>query len=351
MDKIIIQFGNDNRTFEVPLDIAKSYPNSIFSLYLEFDSTGPIILKEITYEKFSTVYDILLGRTKQWETSSDIMSFMDSNGLTNNLICQMQWEFNKELESIDNFLHQTNPLWLPHNFGQYQRSKQLLLDNKNIMSFQMTYIENNLICLNILEKIPLYHCWRDGGARIIGVTSIDELEPLSNETDINEIRYKILIKDFCCVNCTECAECAESKCPGSSNFRRNCCYICNVHSYLYFGMPMFSEPTFQEMLNIYSDRTYMRNLHYILEYYHGPKNYGLRKVSYPKNIIEWNKIVPDLFLTNVNNSLVTIMNFLLKNYEFILDSHYARLPYQSHRPENMGLRTYYGFINLENVLK
>ena len=346
---IIIGFNNEKLTYELPRSIIKKYPNSIFSLYEASESTDTIIISDITYDQFRTIYEVILNNITQWSVPPDIIACMDKYGLINDTILKMQNYLNanvdKQMTKVHNFLNH-GQLLLTNNFNEYYDFKNIFNNNKNIMSVQMFYVDDSLRCINILESIPIYY------------NQIMPIPVVENIMDINMMRYKIIIDNHSCKKCVECNKCKRLV---SSLLSCKKCMICDECKTFYY------ERKNRIKLNkkIYSTNTsrYLNGLCQFINDSICIENMGYYQQIKSKkaNIISWSNIAPIKFLNNITTSFEKIRDTIISNNEYILN-HYNNESEKSFfpivqgiisccdGPIHIGISTFNGFVNINNII-
>jgi hypothetical protein len=353
---IIIGFVNDDRTYELPKEIIKFYPNSILSLYgdvIETETNEKIIITEMIYEQFQIVYDVIIGKQKQWLVSPEILKFLDKYGLVDDTLLKLQnnidENMNNECIKIDNFINSNDAkILLADTVEQYDRYKKIFEHDKNIMSIQLSYKYDRLICINILESVPI--CYSDN------VLSNDII--IQDVMDINMMRYHILVKNIGCQDCNICNEC-----DPLNIVKMTCenCKICIECTHFYNNTNYKNKDKFHydEIYNtnnsIYLDT--LCNLLYSVD------DFSLfQKIkSTDTNFLKWSDVTIPEFTDNINNSLNKIINVIFggkkdikKYYNGLLEKSYyhktIKIGQDCNDPNDI-IIVFYGFLNIRNILK
>jgi len=341
---IIISFNNDDRTFNLPKSIIKSYPNSILSLYDATESSEPILISDMTYDQFQIIYDVITNKTKQWLVHQDILKYMDKYGLIDDRLLTLHDNLNKKLNEqiskIDNFIN-NEQLLLTETKSQYDEYKNLFEHDKNIMTIQMTYECNKLVCINILGSVPIYYYSKDS---LNNITFDDEM-------DINLMRYN-MFGPFCCSKCNICEDCYTYTCAQYKCTNCNLCKKCKRY------IKMADSECWSE--SIYSDN----NLEYIwkLEHIITTEFVYKKNKSEKPNMLKWSNITNSNFTNNITVSLNKIVDIILQNKNNIIEYYEKQAKNLYHYTINdmisccsgpmvTPINTYHGFINLTNILQ
>lgn len=350
---IIIKFDNDDRNYELDKNIIKKYPNSILSLYDDVDSNEPIIIKDATYEQFGIVYDVINGKVKQWTVNDNILSLMDKYGLVNDSLLILdkiiKKRMNNEFVLIDKFLNDKNEYWLmAYMNDQYEEYKNVFKNNKNIMSFQITFIDNRLFCINLMEMIPIWF-------------NDYSLENDVNVMDVNEIRYNVIVKNLNCIfdKCKMCEKCEPLK---MMNFKCEECVLCNdCKSYAYVDND-YEKIRFNKNIYHNNNEKYFKAILKLRPETDGNLEYYQKLKPTTKNIINWSNIASNPFTDNINKSLNEIAYTLSEHKEVIQNFYkekneniYDNVLYDSvdccSGPIVLPTSTYKGFINVSHILQ
>ena len=170
-DSIVICFKDDSHQVSIPKNIINQYPNSAIYGYLELSDTNTITLEDIFYADFCIVAQALNKQLKQWQVPSNILAYMDRNGLVDDNIHRVQTQLisklDKTLEHIDNFINGINePLMIIWDTDTYQTMKSILKGNINFVSVQVTALHSEIICIHISELLPIYTCRKTNAGKI-----------------------------------------------------------------------------------------------------------------------------------------------------------------------------------------
>lgn len=350
---IIIKFENDDRVYELDKNIIKKYPNSILSLYDDVDSNEPIIIKDATYEQFGIVYDVIIGKVKQWTVNDNILSLMDKYGLVNDSLLVLDKIIKKRMHDefvlIDKFLNDKNEYWLmAYMDDQYEEYKNVFKNNKNIMSFQITFIDNRLFCINLMERIPIWF-------------NDYSLENNVNVMDVNEIRYNVIVKNLNCIfdKCKMCEKCEPLK---MMNFKCEECVLCkDCKSYVYVDDD-YKKIKFNKNIYHNDSEKYFKAILKLSPRNDGNLEYYQKLKPTTKNIINWSNIASNPFTDNINKSLNEIAYTLSEHKEVIQNLYkekneniYDTILYDSvdccSGPIVTPTSTYKGFINVNHILQ
>jgi hypothetical protein len=302
-DNIIIGFVCDDRIYELPKSIIKNYPNSILSLYDDVETNDKIIITDMTYNQFQIIYSVIMGQQKQWLVPPEILKYMDKYGLINDTLLTLHNNINEKLNKkclkIENFINNGQML-LTKNINQYNEYKKLFEHDKNIMSVQITYESNDLICINILESIPIYYLEKSNFNNMI----------INDEMDINLMRYNMIGIP----NCEDCKICDE--CCNKTSIKLNCenCKICSSDKhYMRYDDDGYWNKT------IYSTdmSEYFWELKRVLT-----SEYTFKKTKCENtNMIKLSNITNSRFTENINLSLKKIVEFIINNDQTIIEYH------------------------------
>jgi hypothetical protein len=354
-ETIIIGFNDDTRTFILSKDIFKTYPKSIFNTLTS--SNEILTLKEITYEQFQIIYDVIMKKTKQWLVPPEILKYMGKYGLVDEALfalhIHLNIKTNTECLKIENFKNNNTKMLLSKNFEEYNIYKKLFENDKNIMSMQLTFGCNKLICINILESIPIYY-YNVENEQTFTIKNI----PIMNEIDINSLRYDIIVDNLGCKNCKLCNECKPLL-----RINEDCCTPGKCCSD-YTGYVDDNGDT--EKKKLMDNTIYTKNMAEYFTHLHKILFDDLMYIeilsqkikSNEKNIINLDD-VSEFFSNNIHGSLEKIVNTILKNegdiinyYNdklqsyFLVDDNYY-FDSQTFNP----LRTYFGFINIGSIIQ
>ena len=202
----MIGFENDSRTFTIPIDIIKSYPNSLIYGYcanIDFDLSEKIILDldnpgGITYESFKLVYDVITGATNQFETSPDTMVILDYYGFVNDILLRTQkyldMKKNQKLCRINNFIKGIDKLFVPKNSKDYLHFKEIFRSQSNIIPIQFICCYTTLIGINIYSGIPIYYTGYQNSKKSPYLKDHDGIP--ENETNINYLKYQMFFTNY-----------------------------------------------------------------------------------------------------------------------------------------------------------
>ncbi len=359
---IIIGFNNNTKTFELPKTIIQSYPNSILSLYEAAETNEKIIIEDMTYEQFQSIYDVITKKTKQWLVSSDILKFMDKYGLVDDVLLtihnNINIKTNEKLLRLDKFLNGDEILLSAKYYYQYEKYKILFENNKNIMPVQVAYDRGGrILCINIFDSIPIYCFYHEDNYHslitgdIINKPYQIEYLPINNKMDINLLRYHILLENLKCKICKQCDNCIQL-----NTLNMKCCKLCSNCQRKYpdiYWINNNSEEQFEAHYTKYSGNIniessiYTKDNHLYLSFIESlvnnidTKNYTFNVVkSNKKNTIYWDKITPLIFTDNIPDSLAKIINILIDTEED-----------EIYRYNDNDYNVCYGFINITNILK
>ncbi len=347
---IIIGFNNDTKTYELPKEIIKFYPNSILSLYGAAETNEKIIIEDMTYEQFQTVYDVIIGKQKQWLVPQNIVKFMDKYGFVDDILLKLQnninAQLNREMLWMDDFVNgKENQLLLTNTSEQYDEYKKLFGNNKNIMSVQITYDLGKLICINILEKVPIYY----------KENTFDNIK-FENNMDINLMRHNVIVKNLGCSDCNICCECDPLETIYLSCKNCHFCVRCKIiHESSYYK----TKQTIRNRL-IYDNNkaTYFNALCVLIHDDDGFPTFQKLK-SNDINMINWFNVSSEKFNDNIGNSLNTIIDVIVDNdlwikkyYKGFSDKLYCNDANVLNREDiEHFVVTYFGFLNISNILK
>jgi hypothetical protein len=278
---------------------------------------------------------------------------MDKYGLVDDMLLVLHNNINEKLNKkclkIENFINNGQML-LTKNINQYNEYKKLFEHDKNIMSVQITYnvtsMDYNikkLVCINILESIPIYY----HSKYFLNNTVI------VNEIDVNSMRYNIIGPK--CSICKICNNC----CRLTNRWRE--CKICKIYRTCLKCRNQYGRLK-NEYWNkqIYSDNSleYIKALEDIIT----SESITKKNESENTNILTWSNIVNSQFTDNINLSLNKIVDLVIQNdnnitkyynsqkndlYHCIVDKMIACCD----GPIIVPITTYYGFINLKNILQ
>ena len=192
----MIGFKNDLRTFTIPIDIIKSYPNSLIYGYydsIDFDLTEKIILDSITYESFKLVYDVITGTVNQFDASPDTMAILDYYGFVDDMLLSAQkyldMKKNQKLCRINNFIKGIDKLFVPKNLKDYLHFKEIFRPQSNIIPIQFICCHTTLMGINIYSGIPIYYIGYNNSKKSPYLKDHDGI--LENETNINYLKYQM----------------------------------------------------------------------------------------------------------------------------------------------------------------
>ena len=350
-DTIIIGFNDDTRTFELDKSILKTYPKCVFNTL----TTKIITLKDITYDQFQVIYDVITKKTKQWLVPPEILKYMGKYGLVDEALfglhIHLNVKTNDECLKMENFRNNNKKMLLTKNFEQYSVYKNLFENDKNIISMQLTFGCNKLICINILESLPLYY-YNVENEQAYTFKNTD----MTNMIDINEMRYDIIVDNLGCKNCKLC-----DICKPLLRINENCCMpskCCQDYTgYVDDNGETEKKKAMDDTIYTKDMVEYFTHLHKILFddlMYIEVLNQKMK--SNNTNIIDLNVM---LINDNIHDSLEKIVNTILKNESdiinyyndklaphFSVDDHYY-FDSQTYNP----LRTYFGFINVTSILQ
>ncbi len=346
-DIIVIGFNNDTRTYELPKDITKFYPNSILSLYETAETNEKIIIEDMTFENFQIVYDVIIGKQKQWLVASDILKFLDKYGLVDDILLKLHNNINiksnNELSCIDEFVNgNKEQLLLTSSAEYYDEYKKLFENNKNIMSVQITYDFDKLTCINILEKVPIYYKSKN---------VLDNIY-FEDNIDINLMRYNIIVKNLGCQKCNICHECNPLKVVNLTC--KKCCYCNNCKNY-YRNIYYKNKETIHHRL-IYDNNnmTYLKALTGLM--YDDGCSLFQKVKSNDVNIINWHNIANEKFNHDINYSINKIIDVVFGNdlnikqyYKTYHEKSFKQV--QEREDVDHDIVTYFGFLNISNILK
>lgn len=359
---IIIGFDNDDRVYELDKNIIKKYPNSILSLYDDVGQDETIIIKDATYEQFGIIYDVIMGKVKQWTVDDNILSLMDKYGLVNDSLLVLDKVIKRRMDNefimIDKFLNNKDEyLLMTYTHDQYEEYKNVFKNDKNIMSFQITFINNELFCINLLETIPI---WFD--------CDFLEEKNIDNLMDINEIRYKVIVKNLNCIfdKCEMCDDCEPLE---KMNFRCDKCVLCvGCKSHInadYFEdgyeSSLIKRPFNKDIYSMDYDE-YLSAIYNsdFMEY--GELEFYQKLKPTTKNILNWSNVACESFMSDICNSLNNIAytiyddtglirDFYKKKNENIYDTVLDGCISCCNGPIVTHKATYKGFINVNHILQ
>jgi hypothetical protein len=349
-DIIIIGFNNDTRTYELPRDIIKKYPNSILSLYEASASSDPIIITDMTYEQFGIIHDVITDKVKQWMVEPYIFNFMDKYGLIDDTLLTLHnimiANMNSEFVRVDNFL-KDGDLLMAKDKKQYIEYKKIFENNKNVMSVQVTCQNDKIICINLLDSVPIYF------EKSFDFNNMD----IKPEMDVNEVRYDVIIKGLGCEKCKICDDCNVS-----CIFNKTCknCQFCE-------HCPGWREELHKIEIDDFIYATdqadYFSAMYDIIN--PNPDDYGKqyqKLKSNTMNMLNWSTITIPAFTDNIPKSLNKITSTIIENrkkiikyYELhsrdIFDMVITSVISCCNGPICEPSPTYRGFINVTNILK
>jgi hypothetical protein len=360
MSTIKIGFANNTNVYELPKSIVKFYPNSILSLYESVESDETITLPNITYEQFGQIYDVLMGKRKQWTIPDGILYYMDMYGLVNDTLLKLHRHFvekkEREMNKVNGFLEKGN-LFLPKDKKEYNYLKDVFSGNKNIMSVQISYLDGEIQCINILEQVPIYY----------RADKPNKIPHLDNMTDINMMRYHMIVNTNGCDKCVCCNKC--EGCVNDSNDSDesdndllyddiDCkdCIICDDHKH-------YSPKHRHKLGNFYTNKPweYMIQVHRFIISERDINYNGIQSIkSQKENILNWSTVATPRFLENITQSLEKIVDFIFKNRDYI-ETYYSEREEDSfysiryhtisccNGPIDIPVTTYYVFVNFDNI--
>ncbi len=368
---IIIGFNNDTKTFELSKDIIQLYPNSLLSLYEASETNEKIIIEDMTYEQFHIVYSVITKKQDQWLVPHDILKFMDKYGLVDDTLLKFQnklnMKTNEKLSRLNNFLNGDELLFSVKSIYQYEEHKTLFGNNKNIMPVQVTYYECETLCINIFDSIPIYchNPFRSKGTHslitgeIIKSYEIENI-PITNEMDINLLRYHILLEKIKCEKCMPCENCIKL-----NTISFECCKPCNrcfndqLSLMKHGGRNLSNEVINGNFRKEYikytgnsdiNDTIYTKdNSSYLSLVESLLRNINIRLNAFnviksnEPNIISWNEITPSVFTNDITESLTKIIDIFINDDRDII--------YNVSEDDVHDNTICYGFINITNILK
>ena len=218
-NKIIIGFKNDDRIYEIPMTKIEKYPLSLFYGYMiENKPDEKIIINDINendalnrqyvldYDAFSLIYDVLVGKIKQYELPDDIQQILKYYGLFNDSLYGAQKKIIEkqflELQQMEIFLNSSGEIFFPDTYQDYIDYKEILRYNKNIVPIQiMTILDKkegvyyNDVIVNIFDGIPVGFNTKGVYNDDIEYNYLTELNIPTDVININEIRQNMLLKD------------------------------------------------------------------------------------------------------------------------------------------------------------
>jgi hypothetical protein len=201
---IVIGFDNDNRQYYIPISIIQKYPLSTIYGYME--SCGihnVIVMHDMNYDEFGKLYDVIMGYTKQFDASADVISMLEHHGLLNDSVNIMQKnlkiKMTDELNEMTDFLNNQNVFFECKTEQDYFSYKEIFQYQKNIIPVQLichsdaTTGIKDIIGINIHDGIPLYVKHPSKGE-----FKIEYYE--KTDIDINTMRHDGIILNMCVPN-------------------------------------------------------------------------------------------------------------------------------------------------------
>ena len=196
---ITVGFQNDEKFFTISIDIIKSYPNSLIYGYYannNFDFAEKIILDKINYDTFGKIYDVIMGKTKQFEVDDLIMSILDYYGFVNDILLNFQkyldTKRNEILSEVDNFISGTQKIYIPNCREDYFTFKKFQ-SGFHIVPIQIICFNEKITLVSIYCCIPIYFEY-EPKSKISPY--IKDHEGILENGDIKSVTHKMLFTNF-----------------------------------------------------------------------------------------------------------------------------------------------------------
>uniref|UniRef100_A0A6C0CBT5 Uncharacterized protein n=1 Tax=viral metagenome TaxID=1070528 RepID=A0A6C0CBT5_9ZZZZ len=197
MNYITIKFPNNNKTIKFDKLYLSKYPHSVITCHCEIFPELDDMELDTAYDDFKIIYNVVIGKLKQWQVSEYILQLASKYGLVDDELCGIKNLLNDKINNtclqINNFLNSRNVLFVPDCIAEYLEYKKIFAAKKNIIPFQVVLLDDEICCINIYAGLPIYfsHCTRTGNALAHHDIFLDK-----TTIDINFVRNKMFLSGY-----------------------------------------------------------------------------------------------------------------------------------------------------------
>ncbi|AKI80389.1 hypothetical protein QJ850_gp310 [Acanthamoeba polyphaga mimivirus] len=138
----VVKFINDDRLYQIPLNIINKYPKNYFQSIIHFTNKFECVIETYTYEEFSDVYKYLTDDNFSMQNYLRIFCVLDYFGL-NNIIYDELIQTIKFAENKINLFMSRGIHIFSTTIEEYFAHKRIFSDKSHIIPIQIVKVNSN----------------------------------------------------------------------------------------------------------------------------------------------------------------------------------------------------------------